>query len=49
MATCGTKACFHGAFSSKEKAERRAESRRGQVLKRKVRGGVRYIVVTKKG
>lgn len=49
MATCGVKACFHGAFRDKDKAERRAEARRGQVLKRRVRGSVRYIVVTKKG
>jgi len=49
MAHCGTRACFHGAYSDKEKAERKAEARRGQVLKRKVRGSVRYIVVTKKG
>lgn len=49
MATCGTRACFHGAYSDKAKAERKAESRNGQVLKRRVRGGVRYIVITKKG
>jgi hypothetical protein len=49
MATCGTRACFHGAYSDKAKAERKAESRGGQVLKRRVRGSVRYVVVTKKG
>jgi hypothetical protein len=49
MASCGTRACFHGAYSDKDKAERKAEARNGQVLKRRVRGSVRYIVVTKKG
>ena len=48
MATCGTKACFHGAYSDKEKAERKAESRNGRVLKRRVRGSVRYVVVTQR-
>jgi len=46
MATCGTRACFHGAYTNKDKAERKAEARGGRVLKRKVRGGVRYVVVT---
>ena len=49
MATCGTRACFHGAYSDKDKAERKAESRGGRVLKRKVRGSVCYIVVTARG
>jgi hypothetical protein len=48
MATCGTRACFHGAYSKEEKAERKAEARGGRVLKRKVRGSVRYIVVTQR-
>ena len=49
MATCGTRACFHGAYSDKDKAERKAEARKGRVLKRKIRGSVRYIVVTERG
>jgi hypothetical protein len=48
MATCGTRACFHGAYSDRDKAERKADARKGQVLKRKVRGSVRYIVVTQR-
>lgn len=48
MATCGTKACFHGAYSDRDKAERKAETRKGRVLKRKIRGSVRYIVVTQR-
>lgn len=49
MATCGTRACFHGAYSDKEKAERNADSRKGRVLKCKIRGSVRYVVVTERG
>ena len=49
MATCGTRACFHGAYSEKEKAERKADARKGQVIKRKIRGSVRYVVVTQRG
>jgi hypothetical protein len=45
---CGMRACFHGAYSDREKAERKAEARNGRVLKRKVRGGVRYVVITEK-
>lgn len=48
MATCGSRACFHGAYSDNEKAERKAEARRGQVLKRRIRGSVRYVVVTQR-
>lgn len=49
MAHCGVRACFHGAYSDREKAERKAEARGGRVLKRKIRGSVRYVVVTGKG
>jgi hypothetical protein len=48
MATCGTRACFHGAYSDKEKAERKAAARNAQVLKRRIRGSVRYVVVTQR-
>lgn len=49
MAHCGVRACFHGAYSDRDKAERKAEARGGRVLKRKIRGSVRYVVVTGKG
>ena len=49
MATCGTRACFHGAFSDKDKAERKADAVQGQVIKRKIRGSVRHVVVTPRG
>lgn len=49
MATCGTRACFHGAYADREKAERKAETRGGRVIKRKIRGSVRYVVITGKG
>jgi len=48
MARCGIRACFHGAYSDKRKAEGKAEARGGRVLKRKIRGSTRYVVVTGK-
>jgi hypothetical protein len=48
VATCGSRACFHGAYSDKDKAERKAETRKGQVLKRRIRGSVRWVVVTQR-
>lgn len=49
MATCGNRACFHGAYADRERAERKAEARNGRVLKRKIGKKVRYVVVTGKG
>ncbi len=48
MARCGVRACFHGAYKDRERAERKAETREGRVIKRKIRGSVRYVVITGK-
>ena len=48
MATCGERACFHGAYKSRETARRKAESIGGRVLKRRIQGQDRFVVVTEK-
>lgn len=48
MATCGERACFHGGFKSREAARRKAESVGGRVLKRRIQGQDRFVVVTEK-
>lgn len=50
MATCGRRMCFHGAFSTRAKAERKARQRGGEVIERYIRGsGRRFVVMTQKG
>lgn len=46
---CGRRVCFHGAFLSKAKAERKESSTPGAFIKRvKVRGKTRFVVMTGK-
>lgn len=45
---CGDSVCFHGSFSSKVKAERKAERVRGSVIRRRIRDSIRYVVLTPK-
>lgn len=42
---CGNLQCFHGAFSSEEKAKRKKDQR---IVRRYIRGSRRYIVLTPK-
>lgn len=46
MAGPGSQVCFHGAFNDRAAAERKAEARGGRVLKRRVNGKVRYLVIS---
>jgi hypothetical protein len=49
MATCGRRKCFHGAFGTRSKAERKAAGRRGAaILVRRIRKQTRFVVVTDK-
>lgn len=47
--SCGIRACFHGAFLSRDNAQRKADSIKGAaVIKRRIRRRVRYVVITGK-
>jgi hypothetical protein len=49
MAASGRKVKFHGAFKSKRAARQKESSREGSfILKRRIRGKVRYLVVTER-
>jgi hypothetical protein len=46
---CGDQVCFHGSFTSKAKAKRKAAGVKGSRVKFvKTQGGSRYVVLTKK-
>jgi len=45
---CGRTVCFHGAFASRVKAEKKAELRKGNVIVRRIKGSTRYVVITTK-
>lgn len=45
---CGDTVCFHGAFSTRAKAEAKAKARKGSVISRRIQGSTRYVVITGK-
>lgn len=45
---CGDTVCFHGSFARKSDAEAKAKQRGGNVIRRRIRGSIRYVVVTGK-
>ncbi len=45
---CGRRVCFHGAFSSKADARRKERRVRGFIRRLRIRGHVRYVVMTRK-
>ena len=50
MAGRGYSLIFHGGFGTKAKAKRKEEARPGSfILKRKVKGHPRYLVVSENG
>lgn len=48
MAKCGRKICFHGAFTSKAKAVKKERQVGGFIRRVKMKGQVRYMVLTRK-
>jgi len=49
MAGSGRRVTFHGAFGSKKKAAAKERKTRGAfVIRRKIRGSTRYVVVKEK-
>jgi len=45
MAGRGRKVTFHGAYGTKAKAKRKERRVHGYIVRRRIRGSVRYIVL----
>ena len=49
MAKRGRRVTFHGAFGSKTKAKRKEHSVGGYIRRAKIKGRMRYLVLTRRG
>lgn len=49
MAKRGTKFTFHGAYGTKAKAVRKEKRVGGFIRRTRIKGNIRYLVLTRKG